>query len=64
MRELYVSVDPEENKRAYSLYLRLGYNPLQSKPYKEYWSFTSSDGVLHEGYGWNIDLRKELNITA
>ena len=59
-KELFVSVDPEENERAYSLYLRLRYNPLQSEPYKEHWSFTSSDGVLHEGYGWNLDLQKAL----
>ena len=57
---LHVSVDPEENQRAFSLYVRLGYEPLQKEPYLEEWSFTSSDGQRHEGRALNIDLCKRL----
>ena len=57
---VFVSVDPQDNQRAYLLYLRLGYQPLQSEPYEEHWNFTSSDGTVHQGYGWNIDLRKDV----
>jgi GNAT superfamily N-acetyltransferase len=59
-REMYVGVDPEGNERAYSLYLRLGYRPVQSKPYMNSWRLTSSDGEVHTGRDWHIDLRREL----
>src|SRR5262245_56214742 len=37
---LYVGVDPVDNPRAYQLYLRLGYTPLQTQPYRLSWQFT------------------------
>ena len=58
--EIFIGVDPDFNQRAYSLYLRLGYEPLEEEPYLEHWSFTTSDGELHEGDNWIIYLRKEL----
>jgi len=58
--EIFIGVDPDSNQRAYSLYLRLGYEPLDKEPYLEHWSFTTSDGELHEGDNWIIYLRKEL----
>jgi len=58
--EIFIGVDPDFNKRAYSLYLRLGYKPLEEEPYLEHWSFTISDGELREGDNWIIYLRKEL----
>jgi GNAT superfamily N-acetyltransferase len=60
---LYLGVDPIENPRAYELYLRLGYQPLQTDPYKSHWSFVDSGGYLHEGNEWNIDMVKVLSIT-
>jgi len=58
--EIFIGVDPDSNQRAYSLYLRLGYKPLDEEPYLEHWRFTTSDGELHEGDNWIIYLRKEL----
>ena len=58
--EIFIGVDPDFNQRAYSLYLRLGYEPLDKEPYLENWSFTISDGELREGDNWIIYLRKEL----
>ena len=58
--EIFIGVDPKFNQRAYSLYLRLGYEPLEEEPYPDHWSFTTSDGELHEGDNWIIYLRKEL----
>jgi len=59
-REIFIGVDPKGNERAYSLYLRLGYKPIQEEPYLNHWSITTSDGEIHEGHDWNIDLRKSL----
>jgi len=58
--EIFIGVDPDFNQRAYSLYLRLGYEPLDKEPYLEHWSLTISDGELREGDNWIIYLRKEL----
>jgi GNAT superfamily N-acetyltransferase len=57
---IYLSVEPSTNPRALQLYLRLGYTSLQERPYHNSWSFTDSDGVLHEGEEWVIDMRKQL----
>lgn len=57
---LYVGVDPVDNPRAHALYLRLGYQPLQLRPYRRVWQFTDSQGKLHRGQDWIIDLVKEL----
>ena len=62
--EIFIGVDPETNRRAYVFYLRLGYEPLQEESYLEHWCFTTSDGEVHEGHDWNIDLRKELSGKA
>jgi len=58
--EIFIGVNPHFNQRAYSLYLRLGYEPLDKEPYLEHWSFTTSDGELRDGDNWIIYLRKEL----
>jgi ribosomal protein S18 acetylase RimI-like enzyme len=58
--EIFVGVDPDFNQRAYSLYLRLGYKPLDKEPYLEHWSLAISNGELREGDNWIIYLRKEL----
>ena len=59
-KQLYVAVDPINNPRAHALYLRLGYQAVQSKPYRKFWRFTDSRGHLHSGEDWIIDLVKDL----
>ena len=58
--DLFLGVDPKHNPSAYALYVRLGYQPLQSKAYQDHWRFTDSDGNVHEGNDWNIDMVKTL----
>jgi GNAT superfamily N-acetyltransferase len=57
---IYLSVEPHTNPRALQLYLRLGYSPLQEQPYHNIWRFTDSEGLMHEGEEWVIDMRKQL----
>jgi GNAT superfamily N-acetyltransferase len=57
---LYIGVNPVDNSRAYQLYLRLGYTPLQTHPYRSHWKFTDSGGNVHEGNDWNVDVAKDL----
>lgn len=58
--KIYLGVDPVDNPRAHQLYLRLGYMPLQTEPYRLAWKFTDSGGIIHEGIDWRIDLVKDL----
>jgi GNAT superfamily N-acetyltransferase len=58
--KLYLAVDPIDNPRAHTFYLRLGYQPLQSAPYRKRWYFTDSQGNAHSGEDWVIDLVKDL----
>ena len=57
---LYLCVYPLDSPRAYDLYLRLGYQPLQAEPYHDHWRFTDSDDNVHEGEGWAIDMVKAV----
>ena len=57
---LYISVEPLHNPRAYALYQRLGYHPLQVEPYQKRWTFTDSAGTIHQGEAWVVDLIKEI----
>ena len=59
-QRIFLEVDPVANPRAYHLYLRRGYVPIQKKPYKSHWEFTDSDGHLHEGDEWKVDMVKEF----
>lgn len=59
-RQLYLAVEPETNPRAFALYRRLGYQPLQDAPYRSHWSFTDSSGVRHAGEDWIVDMVKAL----
>lgn len=56
---LYVRVDPVNNPRAYAFYQRLGYQPEQSQPYCKAWEFRDSQGNVHSGEDWVIDLVKK-----
>lgn len=59
-QRLYLSVEPWDNPRAYALYQRLGYLPLQPEPYESKWQFTDSSGKLHRGEDWIVDMVKDL----
>ncbi|MEW6749667.1 MAG: GNAT family N-acetyltransferase [Candidatus Latescibacterota bacterium] len=61
---LYLQVDPVDNARARRLYLRLGYSQLPDEPHKSHWRFTDSDGAVHEGDGWQVDMRKILAVQG
>ncbi len=58
---LYLGVDPVENPRAQDLYVRMGYRALQAEPYRSHWKFTDSEGHIHEGNDWNVDMVKKLS---
>ena len=58
--ELFLCVDPTDDAGAYALYSRLGFQALQAKPYLDHWRFTDSDGNVHEGESWAIDMVKAL----
>ena len=57
---LYISVEPLNNPRVYALYQRLGYQPLQWEPYRKTWEFTDSEGKVHRGEDWVVDMEKQL----
>ena len=63
-RQLYLGVDPVDNPRAYALYQRLGYTPLQTEPYREIWEFIDSVGTTHRGEVWAVDMVKRLSSRA
>lgn len=58
--QLYISVEPGDNPLAYVLYLRLGFQQLQSEPYLKIWEFKDSAGQLHRGEDWVVDMVKDL----
>jgi ribosomal protein S18 acetylase RimI-like enzyme len=61
-RQIFLAVDPLNNIRAHSLYQRLGYRQIQLEPYHDTWLFTDSDGVVHSGEEWVVDMVKDLSI--
>lgn len=61
-RQLYVSVEPLSNPRAHTLYQRLGYRQVQPEPYQKIWEFQDSDGKLHRGEDWVVDMVKQLRV--
>ncbi len=60
-RHLYLAVAPVDNPRAFALYQRLGYQPLQLEPYHMAWEFTDSAGLTHSGEEWVVDMVKPLS---
>ncbi len=58
--EMFISTDPDGNARALALYARLGYAAMQAEPYLDRWAYTSSNGELHTGAEWIVDMRKAL----
>lgn len=63
-KEFYLWVDPVDNPRAFALYVRLGYQPLQAQPYAFHWEFVDSEGHPHAGDSWRVDLVKSLVPTG
>jgi len=61
-RQLYMSVEPLNNRRAYALYQRLGYRQVQPEPYRKTWEFQDSAGKMHRGEEWIVDMVKQLHI--
>ncbi|MCC6455326.1 MAG: GNAT family N-acetyltransferase [Caldilineaceae bacterium] len=61
---LYLWVDAVSNPRAYGLYLRLGYQPLQEQPYRFHWEFVNSEGHRHSGDSWRVDMVKPLRLVT
>ena len=59
-KEIFLAVDPINNLRAYRLYQRLGYHELQKVPYLKHWEFVASDGILHRGDDWIVDMVKRF----
>lgn len=59
--QLYLSVEPAANPRAYAFYQRLGYQPLQSEPYLKAWKFIDSAGLIHHGEDWIVDMVKPVS---
>ena len=62
--QLYLSVEPLNNPRAYGLYRRIGYQQLQPEPYVKIWQFEDSAGNGHRGENWIVDMVKQLNAAA
>ncbi len=60
-KQLYISVEPVDNPRAYALYQRLGYQQIQPEPHHHTWSSTYGDGTMHSGELWLVDMVKSLN---
>ena len=59
-KQLYLTVSPTKNARAYALYQRLGYQQLQPDPYHNIWEFIDSTGCAHRGENWLVDMMKLL----
>lgn len=59
-RQIYLAVEPLANPRAFALYRRLGYQPLQDQPYHTAWQFQDSQGKVHRGEMWVVDMLKRL----
>jgi hypothetical protein len=59
-QQLYIAVEPLHNPRAYALYQRLGYQSLQSEPYRHLWESMDGDNKVQRGEAWLVDMVKNL----
>ena len=57
---VYLQVEPDRNPKAVELYRKLGYQPLQSRPYKDLYRFVDDQGNVTEGEEMVIDMKKWL----
>jgi GNAT superfamily N-acetyltransferase len=58
--QLYISVEPFDNPRAYALYQRLGYRAIQQEPYLHHWAALDGDDHLDSGEAWLVDMVKSI----
>lgn len=58
---VYLQVEADKNPRAVELYRKLGYQPLQSKPYRDPYHTVDEAGNVHEGTEMIVDMRKLLD---
>lgn len=61
---LYLRCESENNPRAFGLYKRLGFEPLQEEPFCDPYKFTDSDGNVHQGVEWNVEMMKPLSAIV
>jgi ribosomal protein S18 acetylase RimI-like enzyme len=61
---IYLRVEPENNPRAFALYRRLGFVPLQDKPFRDPYRFADSAGCIHQGVEWNVEMVKRLSVVS
>ena len=61
---IYLRVESENNPRAFALYRRLGFEPLQDKPFLDPYRFTDSAGHTHQGVEWNVEMVKRLSAVV
>jgi len=57
---VYLQVESDRNPRAVDLYRKLGYQPLQSRPYKDLYRFVDAEGKVIEADEMVIDMKKAL----
>lgn len=57
---LYIAVEPVHNPRAYALYQRLGYQPLQTRPRLHLWRTLDGEVEIARGEAWVVDMVKAL----
>ena len=59
-KELFISVEPLDNPRAFALYQRLGYRQIQANTYFHRWEALDGDGKINSGEVWLVDMVKAL----
>jgi ribosomal protein S18 acetylase RimI-like enzyme len=57
---VYIQVQVDKNPRAVELYKRLGYQTLQSKPYRDFFHEVDDQGNVREGSEVIVDMQKLL----
>ena len=60
-KNIYLTVDPVTNPRAYALFKRLGYEGIRPSPREIEWSFEDSNGNRYGGKDTLLDMFKEIS---
>jgi ribosomal protein S18 acetylase RimI-like enzyme len=58
---VYLQVEPDRNPKALQLYRKLGYQPMQARPYKDFFRSVDERGNVTEGEELVIDMKKWLD---
>lgn len=61
---LYIAVEPAANPRAFALYRRLGYAPLQTEPFYHRWAAVDGDGITQQGDAWLVNMVRTLAVPT